>query len=303
MQRLAVAAATVLIGVIGAAMPARAEPPWIDAAARMSGAAVAAAETAAPAPAVDQPAAPDTAVAPDSAVAEERDVAVQRAVQAARAALVDSLAEATAGETPAPDAVAAESVEPGVTEVAALAPAADEPAAAARDAAAHRAVLAARAALVASLTGEAPAQAEPPMPAAAADMPLSVPETFIAAYVAPAEPAPGLVAASPAPPLVSLPLPPEKPWAGVTLGLGPASSTMLPRTGLYLREMPELPALAPRGRLASFDDGRPYAQFNANLDCITDHQRFDRQSARQKFPHACGPTRDIDVGLPGFTTR
>jgi hypothetical protein len=35
----------------------------------------------------------------------------------------------------------------------------------------------------------------------------------------------------------------------------------------------------------------------------TDHQRFDKADRRQKFPHACAPTRDLDTGLPAFTTR
>jgi hypothetical protein len=210
---------------------------------------------------------------------------------------IDAAARATAASAVEAAAPGRPTSEPTAT---LQAKAVDEPvaeSAEASDAAVERAILAARAALVASLAGGGAADAPPVAEPAA----LSIPVAFIAAYVAStvAQAEPAAAATPPEPVFAVLPLPPQKPWPG----LEPPTATVLPYTGGLLRAMPELPPLVPRGRLASFDDDRPYAHFNAQLDCITDHQRFDRQSARQKFPHACGPTRDIDTALPGFTTR
>jgi hypothetical protein len=97
----------------------------------------------------------------------------------------------------------------------------------------------------------------------------------------------------------ALPPPPAPPLSGP----GTPATGPLPHTGLYLRQMPALPRLVPQGRLAALPVGRPYPGFNAQLDCIIDHQRFDSRGARQKYPHVCAPTRDLDFDLPAFTTR
>src|SRR6185295_2245965 len=67
---------------------------------------------------------------------------------------------------------------------------------------------------------------------------------------------------------VALPLPPTPPFPRV----GPSAPTVLPYTGLIVRPMPELPPLRAQGRLAAYGTDRPYASFNAQTDCILDHQ-------------------------------
>jgi hypothetical protein len=278
MRRQALAAAAVVVGTMAAAAPVRAEPPWIDAAARVSGAVESTVPGADAAPSVDG----------------LREVAVNRALQAARASLVASLAAGNEADAAAPAIVSDD--ESGAAEQSA---AIDEE----RGEAVARTLQAARARLVGALAA--------PAPPAAAEVALSVPESFIAAHGGvpvqlaaamspapePAPPASGEAAARPVR-LVSLPMPPEKPWPGVG-----APSMVLPHTGLSVRAMPELPRLQPRGSLASYADDRPYAHFDRQQDCIIDHQRFDKQDRRQKFPHVCAPTRDLEVGLPAFTTR
>jgi hypothetical protein len=96
-----------------------------------------------------------------------------------------------------------------------------------------------------------------------------------------------------------LPLPPTPPLSRV----GPPAPTVLPYTGLTVRPMPELPPLRAQGRLSALGADKPYAGFNAQTDCILDHQRFDSRGTRQRYPHVCGPTRDLDFDLPAFTTR
>lgn len=292
MDLRAFAAASLVVGTI-AATPASAEPPWIDAAAqKAAGASSTDADPGAAAP-VAPPADTDSAA-----------TAVAAALEAARAALVASLsADSVLPEEP--EAVASLSADSAVLPSPVLP---EEPEAAASDgsdAAILEAVRAARAAMIASL---APSQSETAAPAAGAEA-LSLPEAFVSAHAE----TPVQVAALPAQDelaaaearnddrpvrLVVLPLPPEKPWPGLD-----ATSVPLPRTGLSLRVMPALPRLQARGTLASFADGRPYAHFDRQLDCIVDHQRFDQQERRQKFAHVCAPTRDLDVGLPAFTTR
>jgi hypothetical protein len=126
------------------------------------------------------------------------------------------------------------------------------------------------------------------------------------AHAVPGDAAEVPLAASPAaavkpgnPKRAALPLPPTPPFPRV----GPPAPTVLPYTGLIVRPMPELPPLRAQGRLSALGADKPYAGFNAQTDCILDHQRFDSRGTRQRYPHACGPTRDLDFDLPAFTTR
>ncbi len=118
-----------------------------------------------------------------------------------------------------------------------------------------------------------------------------------------ATPRPGVIRpakpASAKPERTALPLPPTPPFPA----LGRPMDILLPYSGLSVRPLPDLPRLQAYGPVAAHGPDRPYAGFNAQTDCILDHQRFDSRGVRQRYPHPCGPTRDLDFDQPAFTTR